>query len=344
MNNYLNLFPLRLSTTQDFELYNQCPYKWLKLRCEYWTQYTYNNHIEFGKEFAAALQTTRQAYYYDLLPAKEAINLGLQQILDTFAINFEEANINEDLKTPSKMQEVFERYFIEYPLDQDIVPFILPNGNLSVEQSFDVELPFIHPELGVPLIISAKPDLIGMTNRGEVVLVDEKTAGQSGLSNIVKTTDKYRVRNQFIQYVTLLNRNNLTGENKIKHVDVRRVVITKTKLNSKTGGIPKDSQVIESYKFGVDEWFQTEWWYTTLELVEEMLATYRRHTNGATRAFQRRYGNCEQFFNPCELTHHCSNGSTQDLERMGYEQIWRDKDTGDSMPMKAKRISLGLPI
>lgn len=341
--NYLNLFPLRLSTTQDFELYNQCPYKWLTLRCEYWTKYSYNNHIEFGKEFAAALQTTRQAYYYELKPAQEAINLGLQQILDTFAVIFQEGS--SDLKTPAKMQEVFARYFVEYPLDNDIVPFILPNGELSVEQSFDIELPFLHPELNVPLIISAKPDLIGIDTRGDVYLVDEKTASQSGLNDVVKSTDKYRTRNQFIQYVTLLNRNNLTGTDKIKHVDVRRVVITKTKLNDrKTGLIPKDATVVESYKFNIDEWFQTEWWYTTLELVEEMLAAYDKHTKGATRAFQRRYGNCEQFFNPCELTHNCSSGSAQDLERMGYIQQWRDKDTGESMPMRDKRISLRLKI
>ena len=341
--NYLNLFPLRLSTTQDIELYNQCPYKWLTLRCQYWTKYSYNNHLEFGKEFASALQTTRQAYYYDLKPAKESIDLGLQQILDTFAVTFLEGS--SDLKTPAKMQEVFARYFVEYPLDNDIVPFILPNGELSVEQSFDIELPFLHPELNVPLIISAKPDLIGKDNRGDIHLVDEKTASQSGLSDVVKSTDKYRTRNQFVQYVTLLNRNNLTGEDKIKQVDIRRVVITKTKLvDRKTGLIPKEANVVESYKFTIDEWFQKEWWYTTLDLVAEMLEAYEKHTKGRDRAFPRKYGNCEQFFNPCELTHHCSSGAAQDLERMGYTQIWRDKDLNISMPMKDKRIELGLEV
>jgi hypothetical protein len=342
--NYLNLFPLRLSTTQDFELYNRCPYLWLKLRCEYWTKYSYNIHLEFGKEFASALQTTRVAYYKDLLPAREAINLGLNQILDTFAVTFQEDNGN-GLKTPAKMQEVFERYFVEFPLDYDIVPFILANGELSVEQSFDIELPFEHPELGIPLIISAKPDIIGYDNRDIIHLKDEKTASQSGLTDVIKTTNKYRVQNQGIQYVTLINRNNLLGEGrKITQMGYRRIPITKTKLSDRSGAIPKNSVVVEEYSFTMDAWYQEEWWQTTLLLVEEMLIAYKKHTAGVPRAFNRRYGNCEKMFQPCELTMNCSSGSAQDLERNGYVQMYRDKDTGEERPMREKRIKLGLPV
>jgi hypothetical protein len=318
----------------------------MTLRCQYWTRYVYNNHIEFGKEFASALEITRNAYYLEGKPSDEAIALGLDNILNTFGVTFQPSNIATDLKTPAKMQEVFARYFEEFPLDTDIKPFVLPNGRLSVEQRYDIELPFLHPELGVPLILSAKPDLLGVDNNGNTVLIDEKTAGQSGLSDVIKTTDKYRTRNQFVQYTTLLNKFVELPVAPVSQAKIRRVVLTKSKLvsNKKVGGniIPTTSQVVEEYSFNIDRWYQSEWWETTLLTIEEMLDSYKRHMEGGQRAFLRKYGNCEQFFNPCELTNHCTSGAAQDLSSLGYKQIWRDKDTGESMLMHNKRILLGL--
>jgi hypothetical protein len=362
----LNLFPFRLSTTQDFEVFNQCKYKWFKQRVEWWIKFEPNIHLEFGKDFAGAMQTTFIAYHRDCLPEVEAIQLGLQYILDTYAETFAVSNWNDSVKTPSKMQEVFIRYFQEFPLDSDITPFMVDEDNISVEQSFEVELPYLHPELGTPLIMSIKPDMIGFdTYTGVCTLKDEKTAGQSGLGQDggAKQTDKYRTKNQFIQYATVWNnfirhKLNLTEDGRdyeIKQVVIRRVVMTKGGLvNPKDGLIPSNKKVVEEYKFGLDRWFQEEWWETTLQLVHEMLESYVAYTKATisrlpissepSRFFRRSYGNCEQFFQPCHLTGHCTDGSKQDLERLGYKQFVFDKETGSSISLKERRQKLGLPI
>ncbi len=345
MSSTVSLFPLRITTTTILELYNQCPYKLQTLVIEGWTKSIYNNHLLFGSEFASALETTRKAYYYECLSATESIDLGLQQILNTFAVTFEPSGFNNDIKTPSRMQEVFTRYFEEYPLDNDITPYVLPAGDLSVECSFIVELPYLHPELGIPILLSIKPDMLGIDSRDILHLVDEKTASQSGMNDMVKSTSMYRSRIQFMLYTSVINQHpEHFGTAKVTQTKVRRVVMTKSKLMDKTGCIPKNSKVVEEYSFEIDKWLQGEIWEETLLIVEEMLESYSKYKQGVKHAFRRRRGNCERFFNPCELTMYCTSGSAQDLERDGYIQMWRDKDKNEQRPMREQRILLGLPV
>lgn len=343
----LNLFPLRITTTTILELYNQCPYKLQKLVIEGWSKSIYNNHLVFGGEFAAALELTRRAYYYDCLSAEESITIGLNYIVEHFGETFQPSNFNEDIKTPAKMQEVFQKYFEEFPLDSDILPYLLPNEDLSVECRFTVELPILHPELGVPILLSIKPDMLGLDARQVLNLIDEKTASQSGMSDMAKTTDKYRSRYQFMLYTSVVNQNpDYFGDTKVKQAKVRRVVITKTKLvdskKENKGKIPRNVQVVEEYSFEIDRWLQKTVWEETLIIVQEMVDSYKAYKEGKPYAFRRRRGNCEQFFNPCELTLHCTSGAAQDMERLGYVQMWKDKDEGVLIPLKEKLVELNL--
>jgi len=352
----LNLFPLRLSTTQDLEVANRCFYLWFIQRVEWWTKYEPNIHLTFGQDFAGAMQVTLVAYHRDLKTEEEAIALGLQYILDTYAETFALSDWHEEVKSPAKMQEVFKRYFEEFPLDSDLTPFMVSEDEISVEQSYEIELPYLHPELGIPLILSIKPDMIGFDiNTMVCTLKDEKTAGQSGLGKDggAKQTDKYRTKNQFVQYATIWNKfikdrlDLQKGRNyEIKQVHVRRVVITKGGLvDPKTGLIPSNKKVVENYTFGIDRWYQQEWWETTLHLVREMLECYERLTfSDPSRAFRRSYGNCEQFFSPCHLTGHCTDGTKQDLQRLGYQQLVYDKETGESISLAERRKQLNLPV
>jgi hypothetical protein len=359
MSNFLTLFPHRLSTTQDFEIYNRCSYQWFLSRCAYFTKYAYNIDLEFGGEFASAIEKVRVAYYKDGKSAEEALTIGINNIRDNFAINFAESNIADTLKTPEKMMEVLRAYFEEYPLDSTaIVPFELPNGEISVEQTFDIELPFLHPETSKPLVMSVKPDLIGMDRQGKFVLVDEKTSKQTGMNDYDKTVDCYRTKNQFVQYVFGINHNKEKfGDLKVTHMVIRRVVITAKAM--------KDMHVVEEYEFIIDEWFQQEWWRNTLLLVEQMLSTYKKYRQEAigeytgvtfknstpefifkeslpNNPFRKSYGNCEAFFKPCKFTGHCSSGSGQDLQALGFEQKVYDKETGTSIPLSEARKQLGL--
>lgn len=343
----LSLFPLRITTTTILELYNTCPYKLQKLVIEGWSKSIYNNHLVFGGEFAAALELTRRAYYYDCKVAEESIAIGLNYIVEHFGETFQPSNFNEDIKSPAKMQEVFQKYFEEFPLDSDITPYVLPNEDLSVECRFTVELPILHPELGVPILLSIKPDMLGLDARQVLNLIDEKTASQSGMSDMAKTTDKYRSRYQFMLYTSVVNQHpEYFGETKVKQAKVRRVVITKTKLvdskKENKGKIPRNVQVVEEYSFEIDRWLQKTVWEETLLIVQEMVDSYKAYKEDKPYAFRRRRGNCEQFFNPCELTLHCTSGAAQDMERLGYVQVWKDKDAGVLIPLKEKLVELKL--
>jgi len=75
-----------------------------------------------------------------------------------------------------------------------------------------------------------------------------------------------------------------------------------------------------------------------------MLEMYSKYVEGflPSRAFRRRYGNCERYFTPCQFTEHCTDGAQQDLSRLEYVQEYRDKDTGEVKLLKDKLIELNI--
>jgi hypothetical protein len=328
------------------------------MRCCYWVKYAYNIDLEFGGEFASAIEKVRVAYYKEGKSTDEALAIGLLHVRDNFSVSFAESNIADTLKTPEKMSEVLRAYFQEYPLDSTaIVPFELSDGSISVEQTFDIELPFNHPETGKPLVMSVKPDMIGMDSHGKFVLVDEKTSKQTGMNDYTKTVDCYRTKNQFVQYVFGINRNKEKfGDLNVTHMVIRRVVVTAKAM--------KDMNVVEEYEFNIDSWYQQEWWNNTLAMVADMLANYNKFSLINPREvdefpdmafknsqppsdykpipFRKSYGNCEQFFKPCKFTNHCTSKEGQDLQAQGFEQKVFNKETKNEIPLVEFRRQLGL--
>ena len=343
----LHLFPTNISTTQDIEVFNRCPYLWFNNRVVRWRKESYNIHLLFGAEFAKARELTLIAYHQECLTAEDSIAIGQKYIAEHFTSMFEPSGFNNDVKTPAKMQEVFARYCEqEFPLDSDFTPFVLPDGSISVDCMFTFELPMLHPQTNLPLTISAKPDLLGFDSNDVINLVDDKTASQSGMNDVVKTTNILRAQNQFVQYVSLINKHKVLGEGRrIEQVRVRKIVVTKKALvDGKKGTIPVNSQVVEQYSFAIDRWYQQEWLATTMDLLYEMVEMYKNWELGmpSSRAFRRRYGNCERFFMPCQLVEHCTDGAKQDLSSLGYTQEFMDKDTGEQKPLQQKLEEMGL--
>lgn len=323
------LFPEVLSTTQDIELYSACNYKWFLRRCAKFTKYAYNNDLEAGSEFAKACEITRNAYYKQGLPELDAIELGKKNILESFGATYAEATYQDDLKTPEKLVEVFDKMFTENLMSEStITPFEMADGNLSVEQDFSVELPFIHPETGKPIILKCLLDMLG-TKQNTVYVVDEKTC-KSVLSDAIKQADLLRTQNQFVQYVTVGNMNkDKFGGLSITHVCINRCKIKKN--------YAKNESVVEAYEFVVDVWFQKTWWNNLLYLVQDMLKKYKYFKEAKESPamgsayeviFPRAYGQaCTAFFSPCPFTYHCTSGNAQDLEEQGFKQVVQDSRT-----------------
>ncbi len=334
--NWVTWFPERISTSQDIEVYNQCAMKWFIQRCASWTKYTSSIDLEFGREFAKAMEITRKHFYVENGNAEESINAGLINIRDSFFANFDETKFPNAIKTPEKMMGLFRDYWREHPLEdsQGVNPFVMPDGTLSVEKTFDLQLPINHPITSKPLVLVCKPDLIGINGQNKFVLVDEKTSGQSGMNDYTKTVDKYRTSNQFVQYVTGINSLPEVFDCRITHVEIRRIVCTATAM--------KGGNTIETYQFTIDSWYQNEWWFTTLALIQDMVDSYMLYATMQAAddwnrfiPFRRSYGNCERFMKPCHLTAFCASGADQDLEAQGYMQIRYDSASKQELPLLA---------
>lgn len=350
----LTLFPTTLSVTSDINTFIQCPYLWSLNRIFWYRQPVreYHKDLDFGAFNAKAHQIVLEAYYADLLSAEDAIAKGIDFINTEYATAYALSGSDEPIKNPSKMAEVLQRYFKEIPLDHDgIVPFLCSDFEHSVEKSFYVELPFKHPETGLPLLLSAKPDMLGVEQfTKKLVVVDDKTAGQSGASSEEarsKTEWGYKLSNQFVQYATVVNfKSEEIGFRKATHAEIRRIVLTQAKLGKPGQAIPAKTEVVEKYHFSLSEWYQQTWYNNLIEhIVPAMLASYQRlkETGDNAKAFQRSYGNCVTYFRPCFFKEHCTEASWQNIqERYGMQQLVYDKETDTAKTLEERRKELGL--
>ena len=361
-----SLFPEVLTVTRDFELYGSCKYKWFLQRCLRLTKYSYNNDLEAGSEFAAAMEVIRVAYYKGGMTEKQAVAFGVKHLLTNFGKSYAEADYQDDLKTPEKMAEVLERMFHENSMeDSTIAPFEMADNELSVEQDFSIELPFEHPDTGKPLVLKGILDMLGSRD-GVIFGVDEKTC-KSVLTDADKQADLLRTSNQFVCYVNLANKNKEKfGGNEVTHFRVNKCKIKKN--------YGKTEQVVEGYEFLIDLWFQKTWWNNMLYQVEDMIKSYKKFcsiqmeldddykimwddevlTEVAKEklkdevVFPRSYGNsCTLFFRPCIFTYHCTSGSAQDLLADGFQQIVNDNRTkGTTVPLHdwRKHLLNGVPL
>jgi hypothetical protein len=205
------------------------------------------------------------------------------------------------------------------------------NGDLSVEQDFSVELPFTHPETGLPIILRGVLDLLGLRDT-TVFGVDEKTC-KSVLTDAIKQADLLRTSNQFVCYTCLANKNKEKfGNLELTHFRVNKCKIKKT--------YTKTENVVEGYEFLIDIWFQETWWNNMLYQVGDMLEKYKKFKEVQAAIpdykepeslerlviFPRAYGHsCTLFFRPCLFTYHCTSGTAQDLFAQGFKQIVSDK-------------------
>jgi hypothetical protein len=310
----LSFFPETLSTSRDFEVYNNCQYKWYKLRCAAWSRSTYNNDLSAGGEFAKSMELTRNAYYKEGKNESDSIKVGVDNLQKDFTNNYYFANSEDSVKTPAKMVEVFKKYFDEYPLDsRSITPLELGDGSIAVEQDFSIELPFTNPDTGKPIILKCKLDMLGQRDN-VVYVVDEKTC-KSVLTSHEMQLDLLRTQNQFVQYVTIGNmqKDILGNDLNITHVCIRKCKIKKS--------YAKNENIVESYEFQVDTWFQKTWYDNLLNIVENMLLTYNTLKTTGNNKFIRNYSHgCTAFFRPCILTKHCTSAFYQDITEEGFVQ------------------------
>lgn len=364
VKNMQTLFPTALSVSRDLEVYPICNYKWFLMRCCRLYKYASNVDLEAGSEFAKAMEIVRNAFYKDGLSEQDAVQLGVDNILTRYALTYNENPWKESVKSPEKMAEVLRMMFKENSMeDTTIVPFEMLDGELSVEQEFQVELPYMNPDTGKPIILKGLLDMLGM--RGDTVFgVDEKTC-KSVLTDAIAQADLLRTSNQFVCYVNLANKN----KEKFGDVEVTHFKIHKCKVKDK---YTPTENVVEGYEFLIDIWFQKAWWNNMLYQVQDMVDKYLKfkaaqeyvnsyqadnndydaefdlHSVQNTVFFPRSYGHaCTLFFKPCVFTYHCTSGSAQNLYEQGFNQVVSESGThGMKVPLHdwRRHILEGVPL
>lgn len=355
MTDKLALFPTTLSVTSDVDVFVQCPYKWSLNRVLWYRKRNqdYHRDLAFGAANAKVHQLVLEAYYKDFLPEEEAIQVGIDFINTEFSLAYQLSGSDEPVKNPTKMVEALQRYFKEIPLDRidGIVPFLCSDLAQSIEKSFYLELPFTHPETGQPLLLSAKPDMLGIeAYTGKTILIDDKTAGQSGNGSSEgeqATMWRYKLGNQMVQYAKVINsQKDKIGFNEVTHGEIRLIVLTQSKMGKVGTAIPKNKPFVERYHFELSGWYQ-ETWYKNLvgHIVPAMLEGYKKLKEGSSTPYQRSYGNCISYFRPCFFKEHCTEASWQNVEeRYGLEQLVFNKDTGEVLTLAERRKELGLGV
>ena len=324
-------FPATLHFSTDFDVFQVCQYKWALIRLFHWRRYVKNIHLTAGGEFATAMELTRNAYYKQGLSVEDSIAVGKKWILEEYAgLYFADGyDDTKEAKTPERMAYVFEKLWEQYPLHlEPIHPFIMENGELSVEQEMKVPLDRLHPTLGEPLVLVGTLDKIGLQNT-IVKGVDEKTASQIK-EKTQENMDMLRTIGQFVEYCSMANRlPEIYGDLQMQHFVIHKIVVKKS--------YSKTDSIINRFEFNIDFWYQKTWWKNMLRQVDTMLKGFEHlQTEGNLDYFLRAYGSsCNMYNKPCQFTAHCTSGACQDLTTQDFKQVVCNRETqGKVIPLK----------
>lgn len=358
MASKLTLFPHVFSSTGFIDHANRCEYLAFLKYIEYWylPDRPYNTHLDFGIHFAKAKETVVLAFFKDMKSEKEAIQEGIDYLETTFMQLYQDANMDEPVKNPTKAVEMLKRYFEECPLEEgNAVPFQLLDYDMSIEKTLLLELPFKHPETGLPLYVSAKYDMLVIEQPADIlVITDDKTSGYSAgdtSEKIETTTLKYSLGTQFPLYAVVTNANPaLHFDRRVNHGEVRLVLTTQKAAGAKGKEIPKKQPFVERLHFGISDHHQEEFLISIIDLIGTMLEKYKEYQRtGDVHVFRKSFGHClsiniERYgYRPCDFHKHCTDASWNNIEsRYGMIQAVYDKDNDTVISLSDKRKELNL--
>ncbi len=179
-----------------------------------------NVHLHAGACFAAALETTRLAYYQHGLTDSAALAAGLQRLIEAWG----DFDSGDSPKSLERMIGAFEYYFSVWPLGIDYLTPVVRNGMARVEFSFSIPLPGVfHPLTGQPLIYAGRTDMIARHQNGTMFIEDDKTTSSLGQQWL----RQWDLRSQFTGYIWAARQYDYPVTNAI----VRGVSILKTKYD-----------------------------------------------------------------------------------------------------------------
>ena len=216
-----------------------------------------------GGHFAKGCELVRKAYFNDNLSIDESIELGYNYILDA-------EDTGDSIKSNERMAVVLEKYFKRFPLDSELTPVKLVNGEHAIEYNFEFDLGIPHPELeGVNLTYKGKLDGLYerrfQDKRTHCYVVDEKTTGQvsrikgTKLPDLIEEENMYKVEGQFIGY----------------HWAARQLgIMTSGSLIYKVPVLTNHEDAFE-LTVPINEFMIRQWHHATVSKIEELAEKYK---------------------------------------------------------------------
>jgi hypothetical protein len=320
------IFPLILSNT-DLSSWSQCQLRWFRERCQNYRKQGFNIDLSAGGQFAKGLETTRKMYYNDGLNAEEAIETGYYSVVEGLHAEMKACNADTDvLKSPERMGMALKEYFRTFPLDnEEVIPAQLEDGSYAIEHKMTVELPILHPELGVPLIFKGKLDMFAK-HMGRTYIVDEKTTK----AITANTADLLATSGQFIGYAWLARELGIT----VSGAKIRKIAI-QVKGNK-----------VEEFEVPITD-YQIDLWYQSMtSQVQSMVDKYTDTMEGLgsfTDNFLPDFQNgCTSFFRPCQFQDGCKSKYGESFIESNFNQSCWDAENRVEIPLIEFRTKLGL--
>jgi hypothetical protein len=231
----------------------------------------------------------------------------------------------ETLKSPERMGLALKEYFRYFPLDnEEVIPAQLEDGTYAIEHKFTVELPILHPELGVPLIFKGKLDMLAQS-MGRIYIEDEKTtkAIKSNEADLLATAG------QFIGYAWLAREKGIITVG----AKVRKIAIQVKEIKCEEIEIP-----ITDYMINL--WYESMLSKVT-EMVEKYKATMEDNSFKSHFVPDFQHG-CTSFFRPCSFQDGCKSKYGENFISSNYEQLVWDSESRKEIPLTEYRTLLGL--
>lgn len=143
-----------------------------------------NEDLVAGGSFAKGVEMARRAFYEDgpmQGDDRAALEVGIAALYAEYGdFKCPPPKKYKTSKTAERMAGALAYYLGKNPMSEDrIKPFLL-DGKLTVEMSFNYEIPISHPVTGKPLTYCGRYDKLGLDDENRVWVVDEKTTGQMG--------------------------------------------------------------------------------------------------------------------------------------------------------------------
>jgi len=316
MSKLPTFFPLKFSTSMLDDL--RCETMFFRRHIQCLQSTVKSPDLIAGGHIAKACELVRNAYFTQGLDEYDAIELGVEYILEA-------EDIGDSTKTNENVAYCLEKYFKKFKLSEAFPPCSLANGTHSVEYKFDFDLGIPHPDLpDRNITFTGRLDYLcenvtlGKTTRHGL---DEKTCKavyrlpNSKIIDYAKEKAKYMTNSQILSYSWATRQLGITLDSFI----IRRIPIMATFE-------PAFELEIPVTQFAIDNWYQGM--IENILKLKEKYLLYKNSTRNPLLTFHPALTElaCMSYSRPCMYQDGCTISDGEALLADRYMQRIYDRE------------------